>query len=125
MTNREKYAKEILDIACTGSAIGLKDGKPFACSVGCSTCEFFGHRGGCKKGVEEWSNSEYVEPPVDWSKVPVDTKVLVRDNNEQPWKKYHFAKYKNGRVFTWVEGKTSWTVFTDCSWNYAKLADKE
>ena len=67
------------------------------------------------------------EPEVDWSKVEVDTPILVRTVEGAEWFKRHFAKYEDGRVFVWNNGKTSWTahdkLMTD--WNYAKLAESE
>ena len=63
---------------------------------------------------------------VDWSKVPVDTPVLVRDFENMKWGKRHFAFFKDGKVYTWDGGVTSWTcVNPNCvmSWMYAKLAE--
>ena len=48
-------------------------------------------------------------PPIDWSKVEVDTKVLVRDWDNSEWTPRHFAIYKNGRIHTWNNGHTSFT----------------
>ena len=128
MTNREKYAKEILDIACTGSAVGLKDGKPFACNaMYCTECGVFGSNFGCVEKLKKWCESEYIEPSVDWSKVPVDTKIFVRNDENEIWFSRHFAKYVNGKVYSWANGRTSWSTSIDniCDWNYAKLADEE
>ena len=63
---------------------------------------------------------------VDWSKVAVDTPVLVRDFEDMKWGKRHFAFFKDGRVHTWDGGVTSWTCENpNCvmSWKYAKLAE--
>lgn len=63
---------------------------------------------------------------VDWSKVAVDTPVLVRDFEEMKWGKRYFAFFKDGKVHTWNGGVTSWTCEnTNCvmSWVYAKLAE--
>ena len=63
------------------------------------------------------------EEVVDWSKVPVDTKVLVSNNREE-WHKRHLYKYEDGKFLAWDNGKTSFTV-TDVNerfpWEYAKL----
>ena len=67
---------------------------------------------------------EYEEPKVDWSQVEVDTPILVRDSEYGEWFKRHFAEYKNGKVYTWDNGYTSWTACGDMgAWNYAKLAE--
>lgn len=63
---------------------------------------------------------------VDWSKVAVDTPILVRDFEDMKWGKRHFAFFKDGRVHTWDGGVTSWTCENpNCvmSWKYAKLAE--
>lgn len=63
---------------------------------------------------------------VDWSKVPVDTPIFVRDFNTSLWEKRHFAFFKDGRIYAWLNGTTSWTNDNDdaaFSWNYAKLAE--
>ena len=64
---------------------------------------------------------------VDWSKVKVDTPILVR-NYGIKWSKRYFAKFVDGKVYAWCGGATSWTADGECdmtSWNYAKLAESE
>ena len=127
MTNKEKYADKIIDIAAR-SKLALKDGKPIPCvSMRCSECGFFSPDHSCRYNVCKWLDSEYVEPPVDWSKVAVDTPILVRDFKEDVWRNRYFAKYENGKVYTWLGGATSWSVdigdITD--WKFAKLAEGE
>lgn len=58
---------------------------------------------------------------VDWTKVEVDTKILVSEDDDV-WYKRYFAKYENDKVCTFVDGATSFS--TDgyyISWKYAKL----
>lgn len=128
MLNREKNAKEILNIACEGHSIAMIDGKLRQCSgASCSKCDFNSNIN-CRKNVNEWANSEYVEPQVDWSKVPVDTPILVRPTEEHAWIHRYFAKYENGSVYAWEQGATSWSVERPayvCDWKYAKLAESE
>lgn len=60
---------------------------------------------------------------VDWSKVAVDTPILVR-NNGCVWTRRYFAEYKNGKVRTYSDGATSWSSDGRMgSWKYAKLAE--
>lgn len=61
---------------------------------------------------------------VDWSQVPVDTKVFVR--NIKDGKEYcrYFAEYSNNRVYTWDYGATSWSSDDTSCWNYARLAEQ-
>ena len=63
---------------------------------------------------------------VDWSKVAVDTPILVKDNYDEEWVKSYFASYKDGEVRAWMGGRTSFSVKnkTDTfGWKYAKLAE--
>ena len=123
MKNKEKYAKEILEIACSSLAFDKTTNKVVPCSdLSCSDC-LFGHHY-CDKAVKEWCESEYVEPTVDWSKVSVDTPILVRDSEFDGWSQRHFAKYDNGTVYAWSDGRTSWTAYGKLNdHKYAKLAE--
>ena len=128
MTNKEKYADKIIEIAAV-SKLALKDGKPVPCAeMRCSECGFFSPDHSCRYNVCKWLDSEYVAPPVDWSKVAVDTPILVRDSREEAWRKRHFAKYENETVYAWGNGTTSWGAFSSDSlvnWKMAKLAESE
>lgn len=131
MTNREKYAEQILDIATSGSCIAVdKKGKMYRCEkLVCRDCIFSRNENSersCTEKTKEWSEQEYVEPPVDWSKVPVDTKVYVRDSDSDTWAPRYFAKFEDGLIFTWTNGATSFSRsrFGGLSWwNQGKLAE--
>lgn len=63
---------------------------------------------------------------IDWSKIAVDTPVFVRDSENDVWKCRYFAKYEYGKVYTWVDGRTSWSnKISDVPvcWKYAELAE--
>ena len=63
---------------------------------------------------------------IDWSKVSVDTHVLVKAHEQDDWQKRYFAYFKDGRVYAWLCGTTSWSADNDkavMSWDYAKLAE--
>ena len=79
----------------------------------------------CGRRQMLWLMEEYEEPEVDWSKVEVDTPILVKNSEDEEWRKRHFAKYKNGNVYAWSDGLTSWTAYDKMSWKYAKLAENE
>ena len=72
------------------------------------------------------------EEVIDWSKVPVDTKILVSNcingaGEVIEWRKRYFAKYENGIVYAWNDGKTSFTAELDGScmdWEFAKLYEE-
>ena len=127
MTNKEKFAKEIIEIACIGESLAVINGMPAVCiGTMCGECDFLGKS--CNEKIKEWANSEYVEPPVDWSKVAVDTPILVRDSKEEAWRKRHFAKYEDNTVYAWSAGSTSWSVSASSNivgWKMAKLAESE
>ncbi len=129
MLNKEKFAKEIIDIACRGQHIAVVNEKPTTCYdiIDCKGCIFYNNnnRRCNNNAIKEWANSEYVEPPVDWSKVAVDTPILVRDYDHQDWLKRHFAKCENSVVFSWTDGKTSWSNERTIGWKQAKLAESE
>ena len=72
-----------------------------------------------------WLMKEYEEPEVDWSKIEVDTPILVRQGNNGKWLERHFAKYENGDVYAWVDGQTSWTGADKIKWKYARLPEDE
>lgn len=72
-----------------------------------------------------WLFEEHKEPEVDWSKVEVDTPILVRISEDKDWHRRHFAKYENGTIYAWVNGCTSWSEHDLTSWNFAKLAESE
>ena len=131
MTNREKYAEQILDIAVTGNSIAVdKKGNFYRCSeLDCEDCIFSRvelDESYCGEKTKKWSEQEYVEPPVDWSKVPVDTKVYVRNHDSESWVPRHFARFEDGKIFTWVSGTTSFSN-EGCGntvwWNQGKLAE--
>ena len=73
--------------------------------------------------MEEYEESE--EPKVDWSKVKVDTPILVKQGKNGEWLERHFAKYENGDVYAWVDGQTSWTGADKIKWKYARLPEDE
>ena len=126
MTNKEKYGNEIIELAVNTGKLVLKNGEPAICTeIRCKECDY-GKSGSCRGSeykFREWLNSGYVEPPVDWSKVVVDTPILVRDCEEEIWKKRYFAKYYNGIVYAWYGGTTSWSAERSISWKMAKLAE--
>ena len=61
------------------------------------------------------------EDAVDWNKVEVDTKVLVRYKPYDEWEKRYFAKYIDGNVYVFKEGKTSWNSIGIEHWQETKL----
>ena len=120
MKNYEKYADEI------NGYKGFSFCKDFILphvlkSDDCSdiTCN------ACKMRQTLWLLEDCEESEVDWSKVKVDTPLLVRNYKNGEWSKRYFAKYEDGKVYTWINGRTSWNETGIYAWNYAKLAESE
>lgn len=126
MTNYEKYKDELIKKAIieTSMAMDIHTDKIVDCpDITCEDCKFNISNNKC--GMEEWLDSEYIEPEkeeVDWSKVPIDTKVIVSDN-EIDWYRRYFAgidKCTNERL-AWADGATSWANRSTMPWKYIKL----
>lgn len=63
------------------------------------------------------------EEVIDWSKVPVDTKILVSNFGTKQYKAY-FAKYEDRKIYAWDSGRTSFTAGFEnnmACWDYVKL----
>lgn len=63
------------------------------------------------------------EPPVDWSKVAPDTKIIVWETPARKYKRY-FAKYENGKIYAFDNGSTSWSHAHNgwIEWPHGELA---
>ena len=120
MKNYEKYADEIRKY----------DGDDFCCSfirphilktdncsdMPCSRCQML---------QTLWLLEDCEESEIDWNKIKVDTPLLVRKYKNGEWSKRYFAKYEDGKVYTWYNGRTSWNETSMYAWDYAKLAEPE
>ena len=62
---------------------------------------------------------------IDWNKVEVDAKVLVRYKPYDEWEKRYFAKYVDGKVYVFKEGKTSWNSIGIEHWQETKLYENK
>lgn len=63
---------------------------------------------------------------VDWSKVKVDTPILVKDDYDDEWEKAYFAKYEDEMIYAWSNGRTSFSARNKGDtfiWDRAKLAE--
>lgn len=77
---------------------------------------------------EKVLNSDFLEI-ADWDTVEVNTVVKVRMNwGDTRWRIRHFAKYEDGYVKVWTNGKTSYTVqneFDTEDWDEVVLFNEE
>ena len=120
MKNYEKYANEIREY----------DGDDFCCSfirpyilkadncsdMPCSRCQML---------QTLWLLEDCEESEIDWNKINIDTPLLVRNYINGEWSKRYFAKYEDGKVYAWLNGRTSWNETSIYAWKYAKLAEPE
>ena len=58
---------------------------------------------------------------LDWDEVEVDTKVLVRNKPDDNWLKRYFAKYEDGKVYVFKNGRTNWNNEGITHWQETKL----
>ena len=135
MKNREKFRDEIVERARAITVTNVcefieKNVLPHFCEGGCDSvnCNW------CRALLDLWFDEEYVEPQkplVDWSKVPVDTLVRVRNRKENEWVMRYFKgideKRHSYKFQVWTDGKTSKTV-GGCgmeTWKYCELVEVE
>ena len=58
--------------------------------------------------------------------MPVDMKVLVREDPTHDWEPRHFASWRDdGAILCWVEGGTSFTTTRVSAWPHWKLYEEE
>ena len=120
MTNYEKYKdlvieniKEYVSCELANKAYGSDDCSDRKCSE-------------CGGRVAYWLNEEYKQQ-IDWSKVPVDTPVIVKEKSGIE-RRRHFCKYRPNVAEPFVcfnNGKTSFTGDTTTYWDNCKLARPE
>lgn len=127
MTNYERFREDIEKLSRLGIEIAVEKikNKIDACSgIHCGDCLF--HPDDCVNEKLQWADEEYQELEVDWSKVPVDTKIWVRDSEYEQLLPRYFAKYENDEVYAWCAGATSFSAGDEVTeWRYAKLAEEE
>ena len=95
----------------------------------CSNC-FFNKSCGesCTEKRKKWLDQPALDPEkdIDWSKVPIDTPVIVwnSDNcsDNCSYNRY-FSGIKNGHFSAYTDGCTSWSSITGqiCYWYHCKL----
>lgn len=131
MKNREKYKNELIEvIKKDGKICGFMKKHDVFRMIGTdweSFCEM--DCIACGTALQIWLDEEYKEPNVDWSKVPVDTLVRVRDREDQDWVLRYFKgiEYKNSicRYAVWASGATSKTANGGyMCWSYCELAEE-
>lgn len=129
MKNGEKFAKEILDIACNVRNIAVtKDNKVVYCSdIPCESCMFdscgkhIGYSQSCFDRLREWSESEYVEKPTITSKEKMFLDLIVAK-----WKYLARGEDKNLYVFDSLpsKGYDGWCLENISMCDYCYISKK-
>lgn len=112
MKNKEKFEKEIIEIACNGCRFGMDKytGEIASCNyIPCRNCVFH-NNADCSEVKREWAESEYSEKPkisrsdrafLDY--VPDDYKYMTRD--------------EDGRLFVYKKrpqkGSKTWLYYSE------------
>lgn len=129
MKNKEKFEKDILEIAYQHDRCAVKNGKLTPCrKITCNQCDFNPRDSivTCGETFKKWLEMEYqelkIQPKVKHCRI--DDKILVSDDGVS-WKHRHFAKCGEECVYTWYDGATSWTAERSRDWKYAKLPEGE
>lgn len=124
MKNKEKYSKNIVELACDGNdiAVDKRTGKVDSClCIPCRSC-LFNDSKDCDKGRREWAESEYVEFLVI-SKID---KAFLEYTREEC--KY-IARDEDGKLYVYsskpFKEKNYWHLRSGCcSWlNFAFAVD--
>lgn len=113
MKNYEKYADELAKIKKNNIEIcSFISTKVLNSNIMCIECKH--NKSNCDRQFMLWLLEEYKEPEepkepvIDWSKVPVDTPVYAKIDNDDEWYKYYFARTKeDGKARVWRFGYTS------------------
>ena len=136
MKNREKYREEIIKAIkdCDSCDFMIKTVNPVY-SDGWECNDELCQRDECEaclKLFAFWLDEEYEEPEVDWSKVPVDTLVRVRDHESDEWVLRYFkgfsrmpSEYQPECDYeVWAYGATSVTAEGDTEhWIFCELVE--
>lgn len=119
MTNYEKHKEKIDKVLHDDTymiAIDTNEKEVVTCrELNCKNCLFSHHYNKntrCEVNRIKWLVAEYVEPvetEVDWSKVPVDTPVLVSNDKKFWFNRYFAGVDDDGRLFIFQNGRTSWS----------------
>ena len=138
MKNRERFREELSSFVFRGNGEAYcefikKNVLPNLMDYTNGECDEVYSCGLCRAIFAFWLDEEYTEPPkpeVDWSNVPVDTLVRVRDEEDKEWILQYFKgvdeKSSGLRYLTWVGGATSKTARGNYTrWAFCELVEEE
>ena len=112
MKNKEKYAKEIIELACDGNGIAVDKHSETVDSclcIPCSNCLFNDNKD-CDMGRREWAESEYTEKQVISKRDRAFLECIIEE--------YKFvARDENGNLFVYKtqprKMETRWVLNCD------------
>ena len=61
------------------------------------------------------------EPKINWPKIPVDTPILVKDDEDSDWSLRYFSSFDGEKVHAFADGKKESDNWSILSWDRAKL----
>jgi len=112
MTNYEHFKdwfeENKFEVMCNSFCVS-GDGVPRFCNARCNTCGF-AFSSNCTESRMEWLVAEYKE--IDWSKVPIDTKVEVLYGSKFSPRYFAGVDY-NGYPMVFKFGATSFSATED------------
>lgn len=120
MKNREKFKDELTE-ACMKEVEGRFFDKYIRPYYNCDEWQYFSDEAGAIL-TALWLDEEYEAQEVDWSNVKTDDPILVSVDGQR-WNHRHFAEYRDGTVYAFKDGATSWTTNLKTEWLYAKLSE--
>ena len=133
MNNYEKHRERIDSILQRGENIALNRVTKeivYCREVECENCQFscrYNRPHNCTFNKTKWLVEEYTIPEVDWTKVQVDTPVLVSDDGIT-WFRRYFARVSSlGTIYVYAHGATSWSADVDSQvqYKYVELEKEE
>ena len=136
MKNKEKFSKEIVELACDGNRIAIvrQTGEIRPCyGMLCRECLFHSNMERCKEKAREWAESEYVECPVisksdrmflDYIKE--EYKYIARDESGKLYA-YNSKPYKNKNWKLWCSSNGFVSYYMDYNIDFPmiKWSDEE
>lgn len=135
MKNREKFREEILNSVFRGDGeeyckFVKKNVLPNLMDCTNGECNELYTCGLCRAVFAFWLDEEYEEPEVNWSNVPVDTLVRVRDFESKEWTLRYFkgidGEFPGSKFMAWDDGRTSKTAYGDYThWKYCELVEDD
>lgn len=125
MKNKEKFAKEIFDVACRGDsiAITIANNEIVSCkSIECGKCIFkVEEHEECSDKIKKWCESEYIERPTLTSKEKKFLSLIL-----SKWKYLVRGADKNLYVFDSlpIKGHNGWRIENISMCDYCYISKK-